>query len=386
MAMGFDLNAFLGRASQLRTWKGHLPAAAVCELGGDLGLVPLTGELFEELRARLGKEEAERLDAAQGCRTFPSPSGTEGARRWGKEASAGTTVAYVSVGEFGDDSYDKATLWSDGRELLSGVALRAILIHFRDQVGLDLGNEDIDLEKHRGDDAAEKWAAAAILKALVGQTETPIAALAVALHYERANKYIQIHVRKFAAASLARFGPAAKEAILALVRTLRTEADFGLCLEVAGALAAIGADAVPALAQVLVDGDVRKDDHSVYGKLYPAVFALSKIGAPARGAVSALVCVLGDANHHVRERAAVTLGAIGPDAGEAVSALIVALDDQDWEVRSNAAWALGRIGRAAEQAAPALRMVSSGDTNECVRRTAGEALTDIMQAGGGSMR
>jgi len=311
--MGFDLDAFLGKVSELRTWKEQLPGAVVCELGGDLGLVPATGDLFKQLRARLPKEEADRLDDDR-PRTAPSPSEKEGARRWGKEASTGTTVAYVSLGEFGDASCDEATLWSDGREVLSKVRHHAVLVHFRDQAGFDLGTEGIDLEKQRGDDAAERWAAAAILHDLVGPAATPIPALTAALHHEPANKSIGTYVRKFAAESLAKFGPTAKGAVPALVQRLRTDPDFGVCLAVAGTLAAIGADAVPALAQVLADGDVREDEHSIYGKLYPAVRALSKIGPAARGAIPALQKALGDANQHVREAAGEALANI--QAGE----------------------------------------------------------------------
>src|SRR4051812_14817528 len=130
--MGFDLNAFLGRASELRAWKGQLPSAVVCELGGDLGMVPVTGKVFQELRGLLGEEEAKRLDA-QDAPTYPTPSHEEGARRWGAAASANTAVAYVSVGEFGDQSYDQGTLWSGGREVLSGVPVQAVLNHFRNQ-------------------------------------------------------------------------------------------------------------------------------------------------------------------------------------------------------------------------------------------------------------
>ena len=77
--MGFDLNAFLGRASELRTWKGRLPSAVVCPLGGELGMVPVTEKLFQELRDLLGEEEANRLDA-QDAPVYPGPSRTEGAR------------------------------------------------------------------------------------------------------------------------------------------------------------------------------------------------------------------------------------------------------------------------------------------------------------------
>jgi hypothetical protein len=136
--MGFELNAFLGRASDLRGWKGLLPSAVVCELSCDLGLVPVTGKLSLELRGHLGEEEANRLDAAQGYSTFPSPSYEEGVRRWGLRASEGTAIAYVSVGEFGNQSHEVATLWADGSEVRSLVNLRAVLAHFRDETGFDL--------------------------------------------------------------------------------------------------------------------------------------------------------------------------------------------------------------------------------------------------------
>ena len=161
--MGFELIAFLGRTSELQTWKGRLASAVVCELGGDIGLVPVTGALYHELRSRLGEEEASRLDA-RSPGTYPSPSYEEGARRWCVEASASTAVAYVSVGEFGSQSHEEATLWSGGREVLSRAPLAAVLAYFRDKAGLDLGNQPIDakLEQHRGEDAAEKWAAASL--------------------------------------------------------------------------------------------------------------------------------------------------------------------------------------------------------------------------------
>ena len=162
--MGFELDAFLGKTSRLRTWKVRLPSAVACDLGGDLGLVPVTGKVYQELRALLGKEEANSLDASRPS-TYPSPSYKEGVRRWGAEASADTVVAFVSVGEFGNQSHEEATLWSGGREMLSRVGVKAVLAHFRDQGGLDLGNRPIDvaLERYRGEDAAEKWAAASSL-------------------------------------------------------------------------------------------------------------------------------------------------------------------------------------------------------------------------------
>jgi len=156
--MGFELDAFLGRSSKLREWKRQLPSAVVCELSGDLGLVPVTGKLSAELRARLG-DEADRLDGAGAPRTYPSASRVEALRRWAAHASAESPVAQISAGEFGNQSHEDASVWSGGEEVLSGVGLRAALDYLRDRAGIDLGNRPIDLEKFRGESAAEKWAA-----------------------------------------------------------------------------------------------------------------------------------------------------------------------------------------------------------------------------------
>ena len=140
--MGFELRAFVGKASALQSWKARLPSAVVCHLGGDLSLVPVTGSLYAELRALLGEKEPVRL--------------------WGKEASADTAIAYVDVGEFGNQSHEEATLWSRGKELMSEVKLDRVFAHFRKREGLDLGDRpiEVELERYRGEGAADKWAAA----------------------------------------------------------------------------------------------------------------------------------------------------------------------------------------------------------------------------------
>jgi hypothetical protein len=158
--MGFDLHAFLGRTADLRAWEGRLGTAVACELSGDLGMVPVTGEMYKELRARLGEEEAARLDATRTAPTYPSPSHGAGARRWAAEASKGTAVAYVCQGEFGDFGYDQATVWSDGAEVVADGNLQKALHYFTTEAGFDLGNRPIDLEQYRGEEAAEKWVAA----------------------------------------------------------------------------------------------------------------------------------------------------------------------------------------------------------------------------------
>lgn len=140
--MGFELDAFLGRASDLRTWKERLPSVRVCVLSGDLGMVPLTGKVSQEMRA-----------------VRAAPSREEAVRGWAAEASRGAAVAFVSMGEFGNQSHEEVTVWSRGREILSLVPLRAALDYFRDRAAVDLGDTPFNLERHRGEDAADKWAA-----------------------------------------------------------------------------------------------------------------------------------------------------------------------------------------------------------------------------------
>jgi hypothetical protein len=79
--------------------------------------------------------------------------------------------------------------------------------------------------------------------------------------------------------------------------------------------------------------------------------ALGRIGAPA---VPALVQVLENGDGATRLKVVETLGRMGEDAKEAVPALIRLLDDADPDVRKAATRSLGRIGPAASDAVPAL--------------------------------
>jgi hypothetical protein len=333
-------------------------------------------KLFQELRARLGREEADRLDATQQYSTYPSLSHEEGVWLWGAHASRYTTIAYVSASEFGDSSHESAVLWSNGKEIRSGVDIGAVLRYFRDQVGIHLGKKHIDLEKYRGEDAAEKWAAAAILHELVERAEKPMVALIEALHYERQSKSIQDLVRQFAAASLGDLGPTAKEAVPVLEQTLKSEQDLGICIAAASALAAIGPEAVPALTSTLTS--------AVYDKRWPILQALGELGPAAKEAVPVLMKVLQNQVLHdslgVRREAAESLRKIGPEAIAAVPALIEALKDKDWTVRSAAAKALGEIGPYAWNVASALRDARNDD-NKSVREAAGRALAKVQGKG-----
>ncbi len=359
----------------MRQWKEALPSVVVCQLSGDLGMVPVTGELFEDLRARLGREAADRLDAAQQYSTHPSPSHQEGVRLWGEHASRNTALAYVEASEFGDSSDESAVLWSQGKVALSRNEIGAALRYLHDRAGIRLERKDFDLEKYRGETAAEKWAADAILHEFVDLSEKPVLALIEALHYERKSKSIQDFVRQFAAASLEELGPAAKEAIPALEQTLKSEQDLGICIAAASALAAIGPEGVPALTSALT--------LAVYDKQWSILQALGKLGPAAKSAVPALMKLLRTEVPHdflgVRREAASSLGKIGPEAGAAIPALIEALKDKDWTVRSQAAEALGEIGLDAWDAVASALSEAQEDDNEWVREAARRALPKVQR-------
>jgi hypothetical protein len=182
-------------------------------------------------------------------------------------------------------------------------------------------------------------------------------------------------LRRRAANTLGRMGPAAKEATAALTTALRDE-DEAVRLNASYALGTVGAAAVPALITEVRAGTEIGRRHaccalSVVGKAAaPALLqaveetdwrvraavvdTLGEIGPVTPEIVHALIRALGDGSDWVRRHAADAVGTIGKPARDAVPALIRLLEDAQPYVRINAATALAKIGPAAEEAVPAL--------------------------------
>jgi HEAT repeat protein len=114
----------------------------------------------------------------------------------------------------------------------------------------------------------------------------------------------------------------------------------------AWSLAAIGADAVPSLMELL-------DNPSPHLK-QRAAEALGLAGSAAEPAVPTLVKLLEDSDFTVRQRVADALGEIGKRPDLAVPALISIINDPGYGVGSIAAEALGKFGERATNAIPAL--------------------------------
>jgi HEAT repeat protein len=173
-------------------------------------------------------------------------------------------------------------------------------------------------------------------------------------------------VRQGAANALGQLGPAAAETVPALITALG-DPDAESREKAAWVLKQIGPAAAKAVpALITALGDDDKDVRWYAGT------ALGRTGPAAAEAVPALITALGkiDAEEGSRWSAVEILGRIGPAAAEAVPALIIALGDADYYVRGSAAKALGRIGPAA---VPAL-IIALGDADAGVRQRAAEAL------------
>ena len=112
--------------------------------------------------------------------------------------------------------------------------------------------------------------------------------------------------RSIAALALGRIGPAAHQAVPALVREMKREAfdrNFAVAMGIAfnwgpsatGALGRIGVAAVPALTEALKDKSARTRAR--------AAFALGVVGQPAAAAVPALIQATEDKDKTVRDTA-----------------------------------------------------------------------------------
>lgn len=130
-----------------------------------------------------------------------------------------------------------------------------------------------------------------------------------------------------------------KAKVAALIENLKDE-DEQVRRDAATALGDIGPaakDAVPALIVALkkdADEDVRRN----------VATALGEIGPMAKGAVPALIIALKkDVDEEVRRNTAIALGEIGPAAKDAVPALTQALKDEDEDLRDAAQTALKKI-------------------------------------------
>lgn len=162
--------------------------------------------------------------------------------------------------------------------------------------------------------------------------------------------------------------------LIELLRAAGTQSQPGrTTAEIERELAAIGAPAVPLLAQALQiepDGRVRESAARVLGYIGPA----------ASSARYSLRAALGDASPSLRAQAAASMVSVDPSTTpEAVRVLIGLLKEPDAEIRLRAVRALGDFGHASASAVPALK-VALADSDRGVRDSAAKALEQCAEA------
>lgn len=101
--MSYVLYGIVGDFDHLRRLSGDLPHAVVAPLRQRLGLLPVTGEIFDELT------DVRRED---GPFTRMSPAFAERLKDW----SHGGRLAYVEADFWGGNGVQTAALWENGRQ------------------------------------------------------------------------------------------------------------------------------------------------------------------------------------------------------------------------------------------------------------------------------
>ncbi len=156
-------------------------------------------------------------------------------------------------------------------------------------------------------------------------------------------------VRRSAVRALVRIHPGPKIGLPLYVKVLQS-ADPGTVAEVISTAAELGEKVVPGATAALKEPKAR----------YWGLLLLGEVGPAAKSAVPDIVPLLSDEGPVIRRQAAMTLGEIGPAAKNAVPALIKSLDDKEAAARFGAAYALGKIGDSRASSALEKEMTGSG--------------------------
>lgn len=184
-------------------------------------------------------------------------------------------------------------------------------------------------------------------------------------------------LRRSVLSSLERIGRPLPEHAALLILLVKTGTQADIRAYALGALAALGADARPAVA---VLGEVLKDsDPTVRVR---AAAALGQVGPRARTVTyPLLVAALRDSEASVVTAAEEALAKLGPPGKGKVTALAALLKDSAEPVRRHALNALGELKGDAEPAAAAVAAVAAQDGSAALRRLAVKTLVEVRPAG-----
>jgi HEAT repeat protein len=156
-------------------------------------------------------------------------------------------------------------------------------------------------------------------------------------------------VRRSAVRALVHIHPGPKIGLPLYVKALES-ADPGTVAAVISTAAELGEKVVPGATAALKESKAR----------YWGLLLLGEVGPAAKSAVPDIIALFADERPEVRRQAAMTLGEIGPASKDAVPALIKMLDDKEAAASFSAAFALGKIGDPRANAALEKKMAGNG--------------------------
>lgn len=166
-----------------------------------------------------------------------------------------------------------------------------------------------------------------------------------------------VQVRWRTAVAFCQLGPAAREALIALIDA--------------------STDPEPSVADAAAEAVKRITGQTPTRALRPIPAPGPLPPRTIAPDVDSFTRALREGDGFARWRAALAIGAAGPEAADAVPALVEALDDEAENVRWASAAALGKIGPAASRAVPALAGALGDRSDEVLRRHAAQALGGI---------
>jgi hypothetical protein len=107
VAMGYYLQALIGKSETLKTNVSSLQHARIVLLEQNRGMVPLTNELCEEIGLSQETDEFNKL-----CPEI---------EEWAQRISAAGLVAYIEAEYFGGDGSQSAVVWDGGARVFETI-------------------------------------------------------------------------------------------------------------------------------------------------------------------------------------------------------------------------------------------------------------------------
>ncbi len=144
--MGYCLNAIFGDRERLQKAASATPPAVFVPLRADLGLIPLSEELYDAVT----KGDTENYEKGAPCFTYLSRQ----VASWLQSLSTGATIAYAEAEYFGGSGGQCAVVWRNGTEVLPPIKAKDAINQALSMLGVQAAHgmdefDTVGLGRHR---------------------------------------------------------------------------------------------------------------------------------------------------------------------------------------------------------------------------------------------